>query len=551
MQQRLTFCLLAILCWSCNTRRQADLIIHHAVIYTVNEQFSQAQAIAVKDGKIIALGTDREILDQYTAADIRDAGGHFIYPGFIDAHTHFLGYSIGLQQVELVGTKSWGEVIQRVQAFTAANRHAQTTDWILGRGWDQNDWEDKTFPDKARLDSLFPNTPVLLGRVDGHAAIANQAALNAAGIKAGQTLTGGVIEVKNGRLTGILIDNAVRLVQGKVPPPSASILQKALQRGAANCFAAGLTMVADCGLMKEDVLFIDSLQQQQQLKMRIYVLLSDSSVNYDYYLPKGPYRTDRLHVGGFKCYADGALGSRGACLLQDYTDKPGWKGFLLRDSSYFAARAAQLINTKFQLCTHAIGDSTNREILRIYASVLKGKNDRRWRIEHAQVVNPADMHLFGQYSIIPSVQPTHATSDMYWAGARLGPERIKHAYPYQELLKQNGWLPLGTDFPVEDINPLKTFLAAVARTDTSGYPTGGFQPENALSRKEALQGMTIWAAKGCLEEDSRGSLEPGKLADLVILDQDLLQVPMQQLMKTRVLSTYSGGEQVYKAAGIK
>jgi hypothetical protein len=505
----------------------------------------------VKDGKIIALGTDQEILDQYTAPDIQDAGGHFIYPGFIDAHTHFVGYSIGLQQVNLVGTQSWDEVIQRVRSFSMANPQQQTTDWILGRGWDQNDWEDKTFPDKAKLDSLFPNTPVLLERVDGHASIANQAALDAAGIKAGQTLTGGVIEVKNNRLSGILIDNAVRLVEGKVPHPSASFLQKALQSGAANCFAAGLTMVADCGLMKDDVLFIDSLQQQQQLKMRIYVLLSDSSVNYDYFLPKGPYRTDRLHVGGFKCYADGALGSRGACLLQDYTDKPGWKGFLLRDSSYFAARAAQLINTKFQLCTHAIGDSSNREILRIYASVLKGKNDRRWRIEHAQVVNPADMNMFGQYSIIPSVQPTHATSDMYWAGTRLGPERIKHAYPYQELLKQNGWLPLGTDFPVEDINPLKTFLAAVARTDTSGYPAGGFQPENALTRKEALQGMTIWAAKGCLEEESRGSLEPGKLADLVILDQDLLKVPMQQLMKTRVLATYSGGEPVYKAADTK
>jgi len=392
---------------------------------------------------------------------------------------------------------------------------------------------------------------VLLGRIDGHAAIANQAALDAAGIKAGQTLTGGEIEVKKGRLTGILVDNAVRLVQEKVPPHSAAFLQKALQSGAANCFAAGLTTVADCGLMKDEVLLIDSLQQQQQLKMRIYALLSDSSVNYDYYLPKGPYRTDRLHVGGFKCYADGALGSRGACLLQDYTDRPGWKGFLLRDSSYFAARAAQLINTKFQLCTHAIGDSSNREILRIYASVLKGKNDRRWRIEHAQVVNPADMNLFGEYNIIPSVQPTHATSDMYWAGARLGTDRIKHAYPYQELLKQNGWLPLGTDFPVEDISPLKTFLAAVARTDTSGYPAGGFQPENALSRKEALQGMTIWAARGCLEEKSRGSLEPGKLADLVILDQDLLQVPMQELMRTRVLATYSGGEQVYQAADTK
>ena len=550
--KHISFCLLVFLCCSCDTRKQADLIIHHAVIYTVDEQFSQAQAIAVKDGKIVAVGSNKAILDEYTAPNVQDAEGHFIYPGFIDAHTHFVGYGLGLQQVELVGTASWDEVITRVQAFVDANHRSRAaSDWILGRGWDQNDWEEKSFPDKARLDSLFPNTPVLLGRVDGHAAIANQAALNAAGIKAGQTLTGGVIEVKNGRLTGILIDNAVRLVQGKAPHTSAEYLRNALQGAAANCFAAGLTTVADCGLMKDEVLFIDSLQQQQQLKMRIYVLLSDSSVNYNYFLPKGPYRTERLHVGGFKCYADGALGSRGACLLQDYADRPGWKGFLLRDSAYFAARARQLINTKFQLCTHAIGDSTNREILRIYASVLKSKNDRRRRIEHAQIVNPADIATFGQYSIIPSVQPTHATSDMYWAGARLGPERIKHAYAYQQLLKQNGWLPLGTDFPVEDINPLKTFLAAVARTDTGGYPAGGFQPENALTRKEALQGMTIWAAKACLEEGSRGSLEPGKAADLVILDQDLMQVPLHQVMKTRVLATFSGGEQVYKAGGTK
>jgi predicted amidohydrolase YtcJ len=549
--KQISFCLLVFLCWSCNSSRQADLIIHHAVIYTVDGQFSQAQAIAVREGKIVALGSDQEILDQYTAPNVQDAGGHFIYPGFIDAHTHFLQYGVGLQQVNLVGTRSWDEVVQRVQAFVAGNSHRQAADWILGRGWDQNDWQDKSFPDKARLDSLFPHTPVLLGRVDGHASIANQAALDAAGIKAGQTLTGGLIETKNGRLTGILVDNAVRIVQKKIPHASPALLQKALQDGAANCFAVGLTSVADCGIMKDEVLFIDSLQQQQLLKMRVYVLLSDSTENYDYFLPRGPYRTERLHVGGFKCYADGALGSRGACLLQDYADRTGWRGFLLRDSSYFAARAAQLINTKFQLCTHAIGDSTNREVLRIYASVLKGKNDRRWRIEHAQVVNPEDMALFGQYNIIPSVQPTHATSDMYWAGTRLGPERVKHAYSYQELLKQNGWLPLGTDFPVEDINPLKTFLAAVARTDTSGYPAGGFQPENALTRKEALQGMTIWAARGCLEEASRGSLEPGKVADMVILDKDLMQVPFQQLMQTHVLATFSGGEQVYGAAPAK
>jgi len=546
----LPVCCIALLCWSCSSKKQADLIIHHAKIYTVDAHFSQAQAMAIYHGKIVAIGDEQEILEKYTAPQVQDAGGHFIYPGFIDAHAHFVGYGFSLQQVNLVGTQSWREVIDRVKTFTAAHPPA-AAQWVLGRGWDQNDWPEKTFPDKTVLDSLFPHTPVLLGRVDGHAAIANQAALDAAGVHAGQTLTGGVIETKNGKLTGILIDNAVRVVFGKVPQPTIALLQKALQDAATSCFAAGLTTIADCGIMKNEALVIDSLQQQQLLKMRLYVLLTDSTENYDYFLPKGPYRTDHINIAGFKCYADGALGSRGACLLQDYTDKPGWKGFLLKDSSYYAMRAAQLINTKFQLCTHAIGDSANREILRIYGRVLKGKNDRRWRIEHAQVVNPEDVPLFGQYSIIPSVQPTHATSDMYWAGARLGPERIKHAYIYQQLLQQNGWMPLGTDFPVEDINPLKTFLAAVARMDANNYPPGGFQKENALTRQQALQGMTIWAAKGCFEEDTRGSLEPGKLADLVILDHDLMETPLDAVLKTKVLATFSGGEQVYKAGGIK
>jgi len=546
----LPVCCMALLCLSCSSKKQADLIIHHAKIYTVDAHFSQAQAMAIHHGKIVAIGDEQEILEKYTAPQVQDAGGHFIYPGFIDAHAHFIGYGFSLQQVNLVGAQSWREVIDRVKAFAAAHPPA-ATQWVLGQGWDQNDWPEKTFPDKTVLDSLFPHTPVLLGRVDGHAAIANQAALDAAGVHAGQTLTGGVIETKNGKLTGILIDNAVGIVFDKVPQASSALLQKALQDAAASCFAVGLTTIADCGIMKNEALMIDSLQQQQLLKMRLYVLLTDSTENYDYFLPKGPYRTDHINIAGFKCYADGALGSRGACLLQDYTDKPGWKGFLLKDSSYFAMRAAQLINTKFQLCTHAIGDSANREILRIYGRVLKGKNDRRWRIEHAQIVSPEDVPLFGQYSIIPSVQPTHATSDMYWAGARLGPARIKTAYIYQQLLQQNGWMPLGTDFPVEDINPLKTFLAAVARMDANNYPPGGFQKENALTRQQALQGMTIWAAKGCFEEDTRGSLEAGKLADLVILDHDLMEMPLDSVLKTKVLATFSGGEQVYKAGSAK
>jgi predicted amidohydrolase YtcJ len=252
-----------------------------------------------------------------------------------------------------------------------------------------------------------------------------------------------------------------------------------------------------------------------------------------------------LYVKGVKAYADGALGSRGACLLAPYTDRPDWQGFLLSAPAHYDSLAARLIGTDWQLCTHAIGDSGNRMILQVYNKYLKGKNDKRWRVEHAQVIAPGDFDLFGRASIIPSVQPTHATSDMYWAGERLGPERLKGAYANKRLLEQNGWLPLGTDFPVEDISPFKTFLAAVFRVDARGYPAGGFQPENALTREEAVRGMTIWAAKAdCLEKEI-GSLEAGKRADFVILDKDLMQVPAADVLQVKPVATYAGGARVF------
>jgi predicted amidohydrolase YtcJ len=277
----------------------------------------------------------------------------------------------------------------------------------------------------------------------------------------------------------------------------------------------------------------------------MYVMISDNPANLDYYLPKGPYKTDLLYVKGVKAYADGALGSRGACLLQPYNDRPGWYGYLRHDPMHYDSLAQRLAATDFQLCTHAIGDSANRMILQTYKKYLKGKNDKRWRIEHAQVINEADFDLFGRASVIPSVQPTHGTSDMYWAGERLGAARLKGAYAYKRLLQQNGWLPLGTDFPVEDISPFKTFLAAVFRVDAKGYPAGGFQPENSLSREETIRGMTIWAARAdCLEKEV-GSLEAGKSADFVILDKDLMTVAPGDVLSTKVVATYSGGKLLY------
>lgn len=528
--------------FSCRPKEKADLLIYHAKVYTVDSVFSTAEALAVRDGKILATGTDADIRGRYEGAEVLDAGGKAIYPGFIDAHAHFVRYSQSLYTAALYGSASFEEVVQRVKEF-AAGHPGQA--WILGRGWDQNKFPGKAFPDNKLLNEAFPSTPVVLGRVDGHALIANARALELAGVKPGQKIDGGVVETKEGRLTGVLIDNAEQLVQRVVPEPSAAEFAQMLDAGQKNCFAEGLTTVTDCGLGKEHIGLLDSLQKAGRLKMRVYVMLSDNPENLRYYLPRGPYKTDLMYVKGVKAYADGALGSRGACLLSPYDDKPGWQGFLLSSPAHFDSLAAMLAGTDYQLCTHAIGDSANRVVLRIYNKYLKGKNDKRWRIEHAQVIDSADFDLFGRASIIPSVQPTHATSDMYWAGERLGARRLKEAYAFKQLLQQNGWIPLGTDFPVEDISPFKTFLAAVFRADAKGYPSGGFQQENALSREEAIRGMTIWAAKAdCLEKEV-GSLEAGKTADLIMLDTDLMTVAPGDVLKVKVLSAYISGKRVY------
>lgn len=523
-------------------KNKADLVVHHALIYTVDSAFHTADAMAVKDGKIIAVGTNDEITGKYSAVENIDAKGQAIYPGFIDAHAHFVGYGRGLFTADLFGTSSWEETVQRIKAF--AEQHPDLP-WIQGRGWDQNRWPGKTYPTNEELNKLFPDKPVVITRVDGHASIANQKALDLAGIKAGQTITGGSIEVKEGKLTGVLIDNADNKVYDQIPEPTKEMFTQFLQTAQKNCFAQGLTTITDCGLGWKEIDAINELQKTGKLDMRLFVLLSDNEENLKKYLASGPLKTDKLFVHGVKVYADGALGSRGACLLQPYSDKPGWQGFLLRNKSHYDSLAAVLAKTGFQMCTHAIGDSANREMLHIYNKYLKGKNDKRWRIEHAQIINPDDFILFGSASIIPSVQPTHATSDMYWAEERLGKERLKGGYAFKQLLQQNGWIPLGTDFPVEDISPFKTFLAAVARKDAKGFPSEGFQKENALSREETIRGMTIWAAKAGFLEKEVGSIEAGKKADFIMLDKDLMKVPEADILKVKVVTTYLGGKKVY------
>ena len=526
---------------SCNKKQKVSLVVHHAVIYTVDSAFTIAEAMAIENGKIIATGSNENILKAYYAAEMLDTKGKAIFPGFIDAHCHFTGYAMDGWKCDLTGTKSWEDVLAKISDYSKAAPML----WLYGRGWDQNDWPEKKFPDNHLLDSLFPYRPVYLKRIDGHAVIANSAALKIAGITAATKVDGGSVELLKGKPTGILIDNAMHLVENKIPLISDSLAKAYFTKMQTACFKNGLTGLHDCGISEHTVQLLEEAQKTGDLKIKIFALLTDSVQYYDSWIKKGRYTNGNLTVGGFKLYADGALGSRGACLLQDYSDKPGWRGFLLSKPEWFMQVAQKLATSNLQLCTHAIGDSGNRQILKIYASVLKEKNDKRWRIEHAQVINENDFHFFADYKIIPSVQPTHATSDMYWTNERLGEEREKNSYAYKQLLQTNGWMPLGTDFPVEDISPIKTFFAAVVRKDAKGFPQNGFHFENALSRQEAIRGMTIWAAKAAFQENEKGSLEKGKAADFIILDTDLMQCNENNILNTKVKNVYLNGANVW------
>jgi predicted amidohydrolase YtcJ len=523
-------------------RKEADLLVFNGRFYTVNDPAPVVQAMVISNGRIVAVGNETDLRKEYHTHTEKDIQGKFVYPGFIDPHCHFYNYGVSLRQVDLSGTTSLQEISDRLTRHATDN----ISSWVLGRGWDQNDWMNKQFPRKEMLDSLFPGKPVYLVRIDGHAAWVNSKALQLAGIKKGMAVDGGEILCDQHGTTGILIDNAMALVEKLIPAITNDEKAQALLRAERNCFAVGLTSVGDAGLNREIVVLMDSLQQRRMLHMHINAMLNPNQENIDFFISKGIYITDKLTVRSVKLFADGALGSRGALLKKPYADDPSNSGIQVSPTKYLSEIFHLAYQHGYQVNTHCIGDSAVSLVLHLYASLLPGHNDLRWRIEHAQVVDPQDLRLFKEYTVIPSVQTTHATSDMYWATDRLGPERIGYAYAYRTLLELNGWMPNGSDFPVESINPVYGFYAAVARKDLHGYPPGGYRKEEAITREQALKAMTLWAARASFEEKTRGSLEPGKVADFVVLDRDIMTVDEAEIPTARVLETYADGVLMYK-----
>ena len=549
-------------------QNQADTLIYRAEkIYTADTGFSVATSMVVSNGVILYIGSDKTADSLYPKARTINYGNNIIYPGFIDAHCHFLAYTKGLSQADFVGTKSEQEVIKRLKTHVKKNKaRFRTIDsnpkpWVVGRGWDQNDWENKEFPNMDALNKAFPNLPVCLSRIDGHAVWINQAAINTLRLNPDTLVEGGEFifskpiptadlmnSAKNpnpGTFSGICIDNAAEIVKNQIPDVPYSVWQPYLKTGLKNCHSQGLTQLVEAGIKVEDITMIQDLQSKKELSMRIYAMLACSEENLSYVSRNGMIFDDMLTVRSMKFYLDGALGSRGALLKGDYCDQLGHKGLQLMTIPKFEMYQVYLLNKGFQVCVHAIGDSANTIALNTFNKYIPEGYDARWRIEHAQIVSGKDQKLFSKRSIIPSVQPTHATSDAAWADSRLCNTINKGGYAYQNLLRQSKIIALGTDFPVEGISPIHTFYSATQRMDAGGKLEKPFIGEQALSRKQALWGMTLWAAYANFDETRTGSLETGKLADFVVLNTDIMTAEPSKILKTKVKATFLGGAAVF------
>jgi predicted amidohydrolase YtcJ len=532
---------------SCKENKQkVDLIVYDATIYSMDNDSSTYSSMAIKDGRILDLGND-EVLKKYSAQTEIKLTGKFIYPGLIDAHSHFYGLGQSMVTVDLRGVKSEKEMNLKVKEFysveTPNSSRIKPTS-VQGRGWDQNLWDSKKFPTNIELNKLFPDVPVCLKRIDGHAALVNQKALDIAGINESSAIIGGEFIKENGRLTGVLIDNAVDLVTAKLPDLSKEEKKQAILKAEKECFKYGLTTVCDAGVDKDLIDLYNEMQNKGELQIRIYAMANPTQPTLNWLLETGPLKTDRLHVTSVKYYMDGAMGSRGACLLEDYSDQPGHRGFLLNPIDSLRVLAKVLKENKLQLNVHCIGDSTNRVTLQIMAEVLGNDSTSRWRIEHLQLISETDLKYLQKLKIIPSMQPTHATSDAPWVTERIGKERMKYAYALKTCLERSGTIALGTDFPVEEVNPFYTIFSAITRRNHNHKDLYDIIYEEKLSRYQTLQGMTIWAAYSQFEEKEKGSLERGKLADFIITDRDIFKVNENIIPEILPLAVYLNGKLV-------
>jgi predicted amidohydrolase YtcJ len=536
-------------------QQPADLIVTNARIYTVDETHPLADAMAVRGGKVQFVGsTGAALALKGPATRVLDLNGRTVIPGMVDAHGHVDNLGLALRTVDLTGTNSYDEVIARVAARAKNTPPGQ---WIIGRGWDQNDWGDTRFPTQEKLSAAVPNNPVYLTRIDGHAGLANAAALKAAGVSAAtKDPEGGHIErASDGSPAGVFVDNAQGLIGRVIPRATRDQVKAEVQAAIAEAQKWGLTGVHDAGASAQVLDIYEELGKSGALNFRMYAMISDDSATVARWFARGPLvggYDNTLWIRSVKLYMDGALGSRGAALLDPYADNASTNGLLVSKPEHIEAVAERALKAGFQVNTHAIGDRANRLVLDAYEQALKTVPvaDHRFRIEHAQIINSEDIPRFASLGVIPSMQASHQTSDMYWAGNRLGSTRVLGAYAWRSLLDNGSIIPNGSDFPVEQVNPLISFHAAFSRQDAHNWPPNGWYPEQKMTREEALRSITLWPAYAAFQESLMGSLTPGKLADFVVLDQDIMRVAPEQVLHTQVLATYVGGKPVYERKAV-
>ncbi len=533
------------------TPARAELIVTNARIYTADDAQPLAEALAVSGGRLVFVGSAVEAMALKGAAtSVVDAGGRTIIPGMTDGHAHLYGLGVVLRQVDLVGTRSYEEIIARVVAKAATLPKGTP---VIGRGWDQNDWSDTRLPTNAALSAVTPDHPVVLERVDGHAVLANAFAIRKAGITAAtKDPSGGrILRDASGAPSGVFVDNASELLAPAARGGEALDPREVLRNAVREANRWGLTGVHEMGATPAVVGAYEQAAQAGEMTLRAYVLLSGDSASVSWAFAKGPRSAlfdGRLWVRAIKLYGDGALGSRGAALLDPYADDAANNGLLVMQPAYIRGVTERALRSGWQVATHAIGDRANRLVLDAYEGALRAvpTADHRLRIEHAQIIHHDDIPRFAALGVIPSMQASHQTSDMYWASNRLGTERLRGAYAWRSLLNTGVIIPNGSDFPVELVNPLLSFHAAIARQDGDDYPVGGWYPEQRMTRDEALRSMTLWPAKAAFQEQVLGSLTAGKYADFVVLDQDIMRVAPELVLRTNVVQTWVGGSKVYE-----